>query len=93
MINWKNRKYIAIAMLPVVVALISVAIIIPVGLIVTGSLSSVANSFALGTRGNTTRTNLFNNIYSAFDLTVIVPIVIGAVAVVSAILLLQGGHE
>ena len=77
----KNKK----ANVALVTMLITLAIIIVVVLIVTGNLYSTANSMDLGTQGNSTRTTLFNNIYSAFNLAVIIPIVAAAGAIMGVI--------
>lgn len=69
-----------------VVMLITLAIIIIVGLVVVGQLSSTANTFNLGASGNATRTTLFNNVYSAFNLAVIIPIVAAAGAIVGVVM-------
>lgn len=77
----KNKK----GNVALVTMLITLAIIIVVGLIVTGNLYSTATSMDLGTQGNSTRTTLFNNIYSAFNLAVIIPIVAAAGAIMGVI--------
>ena len=77
----KNKK----ANVALVTMLITLAIIIVVGLIVTGNLYTVANNMDLGTQGNNTRTSLFNNIYSAFNLAVIIPIVAAAGAIMGVV--------
>ncbi|RLI85620.1 MAG: hypothetical protein DRP01_05820 [Archaeoglobales archaeon] len=77
----KNKK----GDVALVTMLITLAIIIVVGLIVTGNLYSTATNMDLGTQGNSTRTTLFNNIYSAFNLAVIIPIVAAAGAIMGVI--------
>lgn len=78
----KNRKGAALSL---VVLLITVAIVLIVGLVVTGQLSTTADTFNLGSSGNATRTTLFNNIYSAMNLSVLIPIVAAAGALIAII--------
>ena len=66
-------------------SMIVISVLFVVGLVVVGSLYTVASDMDLGSSGNTTRTSLFNNVYSAFDLGIIAPIVIAAVAIISII--------
>jgi hypothetical protein len=80
-----NKRGITPMIIALVVTLAAIAVIIPVGLILTSQLASVANTFNLGTSGNSTRTNLFNNIYSAFNLSVVVPIIAAAGLIIAII--------
>jgi len=68
-----------------VVGLITIGIILPVGLMVTGSLYTTISDLNLGTSGNATRTTLFNNIYAAYNLSVIVPIISAAGLIIGVI--------
>ena len=49
-----------------------------VGLLIFGSLSTIADATDLGTTGNATRTSLTSNVGTMFTLLVIVPIIVGA---------------
>jgi len=69
-----------------VVMLITLAVILPIGLIVVGNLNTTVSAMDLGTQGNQTRTSLFNNIYSAFNLAVIIPIVAAAGAIIGIVI-------
>lgn len=71
----------------------SVCIFLIIGVTITGHLSTTADTFNIGSSptasyinstmsyavfGNSTRTTLFNNVYSAFNLSLLIPIVAGA---------------
>ena len=49
-----------------------------IGLLIFGSLSTVASNTDLGTTGNATRTSLTANVGTMFTLLVLVPIIVGA---------------
>ena len=88
---FKDKKASALAL---VVLLITVVIVLLVGLVVVGQLATTADTFNLGTSGNATRTSLFNNIYSAFNLSVLIPIVAAAGALMAIIFAYLGrGNE
>ena len=70
----------------VIATLVTLAIILPIGLMVVGNLNNVIASYDLGSQGNQTRTSLFNNIYSAFNLAVIIPIVAAAGAIIGIVI-------
>ena len=70
----------------VIATLVTLAIILPIGLMVVGNLNTIIGSYDLGTQGNSTRTSLFNNIYSAFNLAVIIPIVAAAGAIIGIVI-------
>jgi len=70
----------------VIATLVTLAIILPIGLMVVGNLNTIIGSYDLGSQGNQTRTSLFNNIYSAFNLAVIIPIVAAAGAIIGIVI-------
>jgi len=70
-------------------AMIVLGVLFVIGLDVIGSLQTTANALDLGTSGNSTRGTLFTNIYRAFDLAVIAPIVLAAVALVTIVAFLR----
>lgn len=76
----KSRRGSTVTAMPTVMIVLGVLFV--VGLIVVGNLRTIAVAMDLGTQGNATRTTLFNNIYSAFDLGVIAPIIVAAVAII-----------
>ena len=77
--------------LALIVMLVTIAVILPIGLMVIGNLNTLVNSYDLGSQGNSTRTSLFNNIYSAFNLAVIIPIVAAAGAIIGIVIYYLGG--
>ena len=83
-----DRKAAALAL---VTMLITIVIVLIVGLVVVGQLSTTAETFNLGTSGNSTRTTLFTNVYSAFNLSVLIPIVAAAGALLAIIFAYLGG--
>jgi len=70
--------------------LIALTVVCIVGLVVTGNLYTVASNMDLGSQGNTTRTSLFNNVYSAFNLVVIIPIIAAAAAIIGVVGWIRG---
>ena len=76
--------------LGLVVMLVTLAVILPIGLIVVGNLNTTVSNMDLGSQGNSTRTSLFNNIYSAFNLAVIIPIVAAAGAIIGIVIYYLG---
>lgn len=80
-----DKRGVSGIVIVLVVGLITIGIILPVGLMVTGSLYSTIATLDLGTSGNATRTTLFNNIYAAYNLSVIVPIISAAGLIIGVI--------
>ena len=87
--NWprilKDRRGLAAPVLALVVGLVAVAILLPVGLLVVANLKSTVDAMDLRATGNPTRTTLFNNIYSAYGLAVIIPIIAAAGIIIGVI--------
>jgi len=69
-----------------VVALVALAIILPIGLMVHSSLTGLTKISGMSATANTTVDNVNNNIYSAFNLTAIVPIIAAAAVIISVIM-------
>lgn len=65
------------------IALVVVAFIIGVGLIVNYNVFDILNEKDLGVTGNATRASLQANTWAGFDLTTLIPIVLGASAVIA----------
>ncbi|RLG99279.1 hypothetical protein DRO19_02740 [Candidatus Bathyarchaeota archaeon] len=86
----KEVKRMNASTLGLVVMLITLAVILPIGLIVVGNLNSTISNMDLGSQGNQTRTSLFNNIYSAMNLAVIIPIVAAAGAIIGIVIYYLG---
>jgi len=82
----ENRSGFTAIVIALVITLVALAIILPVGMLVTANIQTIVNAMALGISGNATRTILFNNIWSAFNLSAIVPI-IGAAGLIIGIIL------
>jgi len=76
--------------LGIVTMLVALCVIVIVGLVVVANLYTVANNLDLGSQGNSTRTTLFNNVYSAFDLVVIIPIIAAAAGIIGVVAWLRG---
>lgn len=70
-------------------SMIILSVLFVVGLVTVGALYTTAVGMDLGAAGNATRTTLFGNIYSGFDLAVIAPIVLAAVALVAIVAYLR----
>lgn len=82
----ENRRGFTAIVIALVITLVALAVILPVGMLVTANIQSIVNAMVLGTAGNATRTVLFANIWSAFNLSAIVPI-IGAAGLIIGIIL------
>lgn len=82
----QNKKGVTMLVLSLVVTLVALGILIPVGLLVTANIQSTVNTYNLGASGNATRTTLFTNIFQAYNLSAIVPIVAAAGIIISVII-------
>lgn len=65
------------------IALVVVAFVIGIGLIVNYNVFEILDAKDLGTTGNATRVQLEANVWAGFDLTTLIPIVLGAAAVLA----------
>jgi hypothetical protein len=81
----KNRKGMFAIVLGLVITLVALGVVLGVGLLVNNQIQSTLEDMDLGTEGNATRTDLYNNINQAFSLSAIVPIIAGASLVIGAI--------
>ncbi|MEM3579217.1 MAG: hypothetical protein QXL54_03215 [Candidatus Bathyarchaeia archaeon] len=63
----------------VVTAIVGIVIAFIIGLVVVGNLISNVNRSGWSAQANTTWTNLVGNVWTAFGLLVIIPLVLGAV--------------
>ena len=72
--------------LALLITLVSLAILLPVGLLLTAQISQTVNTYALGTSGNATRLAVLNNIWAAFNLSAIIPIVAAAGIIIAVII-------
>jgi ABC-type spermidine/putrescine transport system permease subunit II len=82
----KNRKGITMIILSLVVALVALAILIPVGLMIQSSLTTITKITGMSATANATVDTVNTNIYSAFNLVAIVPIIAGAAVIISVIM-------
>jgi len=82
----RNQKAITAMIIALVVALVALAIILPIGLMVHSSLTGLTKISGMSATANTTVDNVNNNIYSAFNLTAIVPIIAAAAVIISVIM-------
>jgi len=81
----QNKRGIAAAVIGLVVGFVTIGVALSVGLMIIGNLDTTTDAMNLGTTGNTTRDSLFSNIYTGFDLTVILPIVVAASLIIAAV--------
>ncbi len=79
----EHRKGITGLVIGMVVVLIACAVLIPVGVLVTANLQTAMP--ALTGSANTTAYAVYNNVYSAFQLSAVVPIVASAGVIISII--------
>ena len=77
----KNRR----GSIALVTMLVTLVIVIIIGLVVTAQLNTTALSFNLGASGNATRTTLFTNTWSAYNLAAVIPIVAAAGAIIGVV--------
>jgi len=68
-----------------VISLVIVAVVLVVGVIIIGNLQATVDELDLGTQGNATRTTIFDTTYSAFNISVIGLIVMGAVGIIGVV--------
>jgi len=71
--------------LGLVITLVALGVVLGVGLLVNNQIQTTLQDMDLGTAGNATREDLYNNINQAFSLSAIVPIIAGASLVIGAI--------
>ena len=79
----KNKRGVLNLILGVVLALVFVAIVLPVGLGIWQATTNSFNQSGWSTTANTTLTNLTTGIGNGFNLATILPIVIAAGAVIT----------
>jgi len=70
----------------VVLALIVVSFILGIGMFIYYQAYSTISSLNLGATGNTTRTTIDTNVWNAFQVLTPLPIILGASAVITALL-------
>ncbi len=81
-----DRKGLAMVAVALIVGLVALGIIIPIGMWISSISFGIVDAVDLGTAGNATRTTLENNIWSAYNLSTILPIVAVAGVIIMAVL-------
>lgn len=85
----KNKRAVTGMVLALVIALVAIGIMIPIGLIVTVNIGEALNVVSAKTNETTLAENVtydvFNNVYTAFSLSALVPIVAVAGLLISII--------
>lgn len=82
----RDRKGMAAVAVALVVGLVALGIIIPIGMWINSITFGVIDELDLGTAGNATRTTLEGNIWSAYNLSTILPIIAVAAVIIMAVL-------
>lgn len=78
----KGNIGLAIAL---IVSLVALGIIIPIGMWTSSLIFTIIDGLNLGTAGNATRTTLETNIWNAYNLSTILPIIAVAGVIIAAI--------
>ncbi len=82
----KNQKAVTMLAIALVVGLVALGVIIPIGMWTSSLVFGVIDNLDLGTSGNSTRTTLESNVWSAYNLSTILPIIAVAGVIITAIL-------
>jgi Flp pilus assembly pilin Flp len=82
----QNRKGMAMVAVALIVGLVALGIVIPIGMWISSITFGVIDDIDLGTAGNATRTTLETNIWSAYNLATILPIIAVAAVIIMAVL-------
>ena len=69
-----------------VIGMAALVVVILVTLILAGQLQTVANTMNLGTQGNATRTQLFNNTFTGLNLASVAIIIAAAVGILGLVI-------
>ena len=72
---FKDRKGVTGMVLMLVVALVTIAVLIPIGLLVTTSIESSLPTLTANSAAANASSDVFSNVYTAFGLSALVPIV------------------
>jgi len=70
-----NRRAVSGMVLALVVALVTIAVLIPIGLLVTTNIESSLPALTAGSAAANATSDVFTNVYTAFSLSALVPIV------------------
>jgi hypothetical protein len=82
---FKDRKGNIGLAIALIVSLVALGIVIPIGMWTSSLIFSVIDALNLGTAGNSTRTTLETNIWNAYNLSTILPIIAVAGVIIAAI--------
>lgn len=82
----KNNRGMAMVAVALIVGLVALGIVIPIGMWISSITFDVIDAIDLGATGNATRTTLENNIWSAYNLSTILPIIAVAAVIIMAVL-------
>jgi hypothetical protein len=74
-----------------VIAMAALVVVILVTLILAGNLQTIANTLDLGSQGNNTRVQLFNNTFTALNLASVGIIIAAAVGILGLVIGAMGG--
>lgn len=81
-----ERKGMAMVAVALVVGLVALGIVIPIGMWISSITFGIIDDVDLGTQGNATRTTLETNIWQAYNLSTILPIIAVAAVIIMAVL-------
>ena len=82
----KNKKAVTGMVLALVVALVTIAVLIPIGLLVTTSIEDSLPALTADSAAANASESVFTNVYTAFSLSALVPIVAVAGLLISIII-------
>jgi hypothetical protein len=82
---FKNRKGNIGLAIALIVSLVALGIVIPIGMWTSSLIFTVIDGLNLGVSGNATRTTLETNIWNAYNLSTILPIIAVAGVIIAAI--------
>ena len=71
----KNKRAVSGMVLALVVALVTIAVLIPIGLLVTTNIESSLPALTADSAAANASEAVFDNVYTAFSLSALVPIV------------------
>ena len=71
--------------LALVISLVAAVVLINVGMLITANLYTVMSAQNMGLEGNSTRTLLFTNVWSSWNMSAILPIIFVAVTLIAAV--------
>jgi Flp pilus assembly pilin Flp len=82
----RDKRGVSMLAIALVIGMVTLGIIIPIGMWTSSLIFNVIDTIDLGASGNITRTTLETNIWNAYNLSTILPIVAVAGVIIAAIL-------